>query len=238
MIAQEMTQNITTSSHESGQAATETQQPDTAQHASTGSLTHTQALLQIPAAGIPGKATHNIETGIPGVSFDLHTMSQLITDEALADETLANGTATDQVVVLLARRQLRAAGELIAETRFNEPQNFAMRVLDTSLTRAAGDPKRAANRLRAMLTEFNGTTHEAILQQHLGMAYVESGDLRAAATRFRKALDLRIAQGTDDRLIDSSRRCLEALSARIATLAPTTAELPLVDEARPGNIDK
>lgn len=217
MITQETSQNITTAVPESGNAPV------------TAGLTHTQTLTQIPASGIPAKATHNIETGIPGVCFDLQTMTQVITDEALADETLANGTATDQVVVLLARRQLRAAGELIAETRFNEPQNFAMRVLDTSLTRATGDPKRAANRLRAMLTEFNGTTHEALLQQHLGMAYVESGDLRAAATRFRKALDLRIAEGGDERLIDSSRRCLDALSARIATLAPTTAELPLID---------
>lgn len=217
MIAQEMTQNITGPAPESGNAP-----------ASAG-LTHTQALAQVPATGIPAKATHNIETGIPGVCFDLQTMTQLITDEALADDTLATGSATDQVVVLLARRQLRAAGELIAETRFNEPQNFAMRVLDTSLTRATGDPKRAANRLRAMLTEFNGTAHEAILQQHLGMAYVESGDLRAAATRFRKALDLRIAEGADERLIDSSRRCLEALSARVATLAPSTAELPVID---------
>lgn len=223
MITAELTQNITSPA------------PDSGHGPATAGLTHTQALTQIPATGILAKATHNIETGIPGVSFDLQTMTQLITDETLADDTLANGGATDQVVVLLARRQLRAAGELIAETRFNEPQNFAMRVLDTSLTRATGDPKRAANRLRAMLTEFNGTTHEAILQQHLGMAYVESGDLRAAATRFRKALDLRIAEGADERLIDSSRRCLDALSARIATLAPSTAELPLIDASAQDN---
>ena len=223
MIAQETTQSITNPAPGSGDAP------------ATAGLTHTQALTQIPAEGLSAKPTQNIETGIPGVSFDLQTMTQVITDEALADDTLAHGTATDQVVVLLARRQLRAAGELIAETRFKEPQNFAMRVLDTSLTRAAGDPQRAANRLRAMLTEFDGTTHEALLQQHLGMAYVESGDLRAAATRFRKALDLRSAEGADERLIDSSRRCLDALSARIATLAPTTAELPVLDASTQEN---
>ncbi|MFJ6416133.1 tetratricopeptide repeat protein [Paeniglutamicibacter sp. NPDC091659] len=185
----------------------------------THELTHTQELLRVPASAAPS-ATHNIESGIPGVRFDPQSMSQTISDEALADETMARGNAAEQVVVLLARGHVRAASELVAETRFMEPQNFAMRVLDTSLTRASGDPQRAANRLRALLTEFDGTAHESVLQQHLGMAYVESGDLRAAATRFRKALDLRIAEGADERLVDSSRRCLEALTARLETLAP------------------
>jgi Flp pilus assembly protein TadD len=186
----------------------------------TQALTHTQELLQVPASSTAGASTANIESGIPGVRFDPQSMSQTISDEALADETMARGNAAEQVVVLLARGQVRAASELVAETRFNEPQNFAMRVLDTSLTRAAGDPQRAANRLRALLTEFNGTAHESVLQQHLGMAYVESGDLRAAATRFRKALDLRIAEGADERLVDSSRRCLQALTVRLETLVP------------------
>lgn len=189
-----------------------------------GTLTHTQALLQVPASTTSGASTANIESGIPGVRFDPQTMSQTISDPVLADQTMARGNAAEQVVVLLARRQLRAAGELIADTRFAEPQNFAMRVLDTSLTRASGDPMRAANRLRALLTEFNGTAHESLLQQHLGMAYAESGDVRAAATRFRKAMDLRIAEGADQRLIDSSRHCLEALAGRLQALAPLAAE--------------
>lgn len=202
----------------------QTQAQDTATPRPSGGLTHTQELLQVPAASASDPSTDNIETGIPGVLFCPGSMSQVISDEALADATMARGNAAEQVVVLLARGQLRAASELVAETRFKEPQNFAMRVLDTSVTRASGDPQRAANRLRALLNEFNGTAHEALLQQHLGMAYVESGDLRAAATRFRKALDLRTADGSDERLIDSSRRCLEALHSRLDELAPHPAE--------------
>jgi hypothetical protein len=214
MITQESTQDMT-------QEMLQDLDPDSAQ---APALTHTQQLMQVPASTTSGASTPNIETGIPGVRFDPESMSQTISDEALADQTMARGNAAEQVVVLLARGDLRAASELVAETRFNEPQNFAMRVLDTSLTRASGDPQRAANRLRALLSEFNGTAHESLLQQHLGMAYVESGDLRAAATRFRKAIDLRTAEGADQRLIEFSRRCLDALLPRLEGLAPHTAE--------------
>lgn len=200
-------------------------------HDATTSLTHTQQLLQVPASSTSGAATANIETGIPGVRFNTQTLTQEISDEALADQVMKSGNAAEQVVVLLARRQLRAAGELVADTRFTEPQNFAMRVLDTSVTRASGDPQRAANRLRALLSEFNGTAHESLLQQHLGLAYVESGDLRAAATRFRKAMDLRLAEGADSRLVESSRRCLEALAGRLDA-APATQGAETAEDTR------
>ena len=80
-------------------------------------------------------------------------------------------------------------------------------------------PPRAINRLRALLTEFKDTEHEAILQQHLGFAYVESGDLLAAANRFRKALDLRTAAGSDAHLIESSRACLESVLEQTGSAA-------------------
>ncbi|WP_411734050.1 hypothetical protein [Paeniglutamicibacter sp.] len=179
-------------------------------------LTHTQALLQVPAGGLDSAPRQNIESGIPGVRLNPTLMRHEISDAALADHTLRTGDPSSQVVVLLAKGELRAASELVAETRFIDPQNFAMRVLDTSLTRAAGDAPRAINRLRALLTEFKDTEHEAILQQHLGFAYVESGDLLAAANRFRKALDLRTAADADAHLVESSRACLESVQAHTA----------------------
>lgn len=179
-------------------------------------LSHTEALLQVPAGGLASAPRQNIESGIPGVRLNPTLMRHEISDAALAEATLRTGSPSSQVVVLLAKGELRAASELVAETRFIDPQNFAMRVLDTSLTRAAGDAPRAINRLRALLTEFKDTEHEAILQQHLGFAYVESGDLLAAANRFRKALDLRTAAEADAHLVESSRACLESVLAHTA----------------------
>ncbi|MBV1778424.1 hypothetical protein KRR55_04750 [Paeniglutamicibacter sp. ABSL32-1] len=186
-------------------------------------LTHTEALLQVPAGGLASAPRQNIESGIPGVRLNPTLMRHEISDAELAEETLRTGDPSSQVVVLLAKGELRAASELVAETRFIDPQNFAMRVLDTSLTRAAGDAPRAINRLRALLTEFKDTEHEAILQQHLGFAYVESGDLLAAANRFRKALDLRTAADADAHLVESSRACLESVLEHTAT---GTADAP------------
>ena len=186
-------------------------------------LTHTQALLQVPVGGLDSAPRQNIESGIPGVRLNPSLMRHEISDAALADETLRTGSAAWQVVVLLAKGELRAASELVAETRLSDPQDFAMRVLDTSLTRAAGDAPRAINRLRALLTEFKDTEHEAILQQHLGFAYVESGDLLAAANRFRKALDLRTAAGADAHLVESSRACLASVLEHTGTGAAQPA---------------
>lgn len=177
--------------------------------------THTQELLQVPAAGMDSSPRQNIESGVPGVRLNLVTMRHEISDAALAEDTLSTGSPSAQVIVMLAKGDLRAASELVTETRLNDPQNFVMRVLDTSLTRAGGDSARATKRLRALLTEFKGTEHESILQQHLGFAYVESGDLLAGANRFRKALDLRTASAADARLVESSRACLAAVTERL-----------------------
>lgn len=182
-------------------------------------LTHTEALLQVPEGGLASAPRQNIESGIPGVRLNPALMRHEIFDAELAEEVLRTGAPSSQVVVLLAKGELRAASELVAETRFIDPQNFAMRVLDTSLTRAAGDAPRAVNRLRALLTEFKDTEHESILQQHLGFAYVESGDVLAAANRFRKALDLRTAADADAHLIESSRACLESVLEHTAKTA-------------------
>jgi hypothetical protein len=194
-------------------------------------LTHTQALLQVPAGGLDSDPRQNIESGIPGVRLNPTLMRHEISDAALAEATLRTGDPSSQVVVLLAKGELRAASELVAETRFIDPQNFAMRVLDTSLTRAAGDAPRAINRLRALLTEFKDTEHEAILQQHLGFAYVESGDLLAAANRFRKALDLRTAAVADAHLVESSRACLESVLAHTSSGSPDAPHPAAVNAA-------
>ncbi|GAA5226848.1 hypothetical protein [Paeniglutamicibacter antarcticus] len=196
--------------------------------------THTQELLQVPAAGLDSSPRQNIESGVPGILLNLMTMRHEVSDAALAEKTLQSGSASSQVIVLLAKGDLRAASELVAETRLNDPQNFVMRVLDTSLTRAGGDFARATKRLRALLTEFKGTEHESILQQHLGFAYVESGDLLAGANRFGKALDLRTAEGADTHLIESSRACLEAVTARIPAqhTGEHAGQIPGADAAR------
>ncbi|GAA4372546.1 tetratricopeptide repeat protein [Paeniglutamicibacter cryotolerans] len=156
-----------------------------------------------------------IDTGIPGVRIDGRSLLPVIVDEQLAARTLATGSAGDRTVVLLARGDVLAASELVAETRLHEPRNFRMRVLDADVTRAAGDPQRAINRLRTLLTEYAGTPEEAVLQHHLGLAYFGTGDFHAAHTRFTLALELREAAGAPEFLIASSRSSLAAADARL-----------------------
>lgn len=156
-----------------------------------------------------------IDTGIPGVRIDELTLLPVIVDERLAELTLATGSAGDRAVILLARGEVRAAGDLVAETRLREPQNFRMRVLDADVTRAAGDPQRAITRLRVLLTEYAGTVEEAVLLHHLGLAYFGIGDFHAAQTRFSSALELRVASGAPEYLITSSRRSLAAAARQL-----------------------
>jgi tetratricopeptide (TPR) repeat protein len=156
-----------------------------------------------------------IDTGVPGVVNDARTLLPRVVDEEVAEQVLAGDDPCDRVVVLLARGDYLAAGEVVAETRLNDPRNFRMRVLDADVFRASGDPQRAIERLRSLLSEFAGTEHEAVLQQHLGVLYFTTGDYRAAVTRFRTALALRVQAGVADHLVNSSSRSLAAAELRL-----------------------
>lgn len=158
---------------------------------------------------------NGIDTGIPGVRIAADTLLPVIVDEQLAAQTLATGNAGDRTVVLLARGELHAASELVADTRLAEPRNFRMRVLDADVTCAAGDPQRAITRLRSLLAEFAGSTDEAVIQHHLGLAYFSARDYHAAHTRFTLALSLREQAGAQEYLIVSSRRSLAAADAHL-----------------------
>ena len=70
--------------------------------------THTQELLQVPAAGLDSSPRQNIESGVPGILLNLMTMRHEVSDAALAEKTLQSGSASSQVIVLLAKGDLRA----------------------------------------------------------------------------------------------------------------------------------
>ncbi|MGP5389794.1 tetratricopeptide repeat protein [Glutamicibacter arilaitensis] len=157
-----------------------------------------------------------VGTSVDGVLIDPQTLKPYIADEAAAERQLQVGSPTDQVMVLLARGDLAKAGELIAESRFVEPTNAHLRVLDTELTRMQGDFDRAINRLRKLAEEFAGTAYEPLMHHHAGLSFFAKGDFKAAATRFRKAMELRIALDDDAYLISAASTCLEIAEERAA----------------------
>ncbi|MCW4464795.1 hypothetical protein OK351_04650 [Glutamicibacter sp. MNS18] len=159
------------------------------------------------------------DTTIDGILIDPETMRAYVADEAAARRSMEVGSPTDQVVIHLARGELSQAGEMIAEQRLLDPMNAHLRVLDTELTRMQGDLHRAINRLRKLAEEFAGTQYEPLMQQHLGMAFFETGDYRAAITRFSTALELRQAINAPRHLLDGSRICLEIAQERLRATA-------------------
>lgn len=157
-----------------------------------------------------------VGTAVDGVLIDPDTLKPYIADEQAAERQMQVGSPTDQVMILLARGELAMAGELIAESRLIDPTNGHLRVLDTELTRMQGDFDRAINRLRKLSEEFAGTRYEPLIQQHLGLSFFAKGDFKAAATRFRKAMDLRIGIDDDAYLINASSTCMQIAEERAA----------------------
>ncbi|WP_313813824.1 tetratricopeptide repeat protein [Glutamicibacter sp.] len=155
-----------------------------------------------------------VGTSIPGVLIDPTTLKPYIADDAAASYQMQVGSPTDQVAILLARGELAQAGELIAESRFTDPTNAYLRVLDTELTRMQGNFDRAINRLRKLAEEFAGTEFEPLMHHHLGFSFFAKGDFKAAATRFRKAMDQRIEMNDDGYLINASSVCLQIAEER------------------------
>ncbi|WP_334123993.1 tetratricopeptide repeat protein [Glutamicibacter sp.] len=157
-----------------------------------------------------------VGTSVNGVLIDPETLKPYVADAQAAEHQMEVGSPTDQVMILLARGDLAEAGELIAESRLVDPTNAHLRVLDTELTRMQGDFDRAINRLRKLAEEFAGTDYEPLMHHHLGLSFFAKGDFKAAATRFRKAMDLRIALNDDAYLVNASSICLNIAEQRVA----------------------
>lgn len=155
-----------------------------------------------------------VGTSIDGVLIDPNTLRPYIADESAAEHSMEVGSPTDQVVIHMARGELSKAGELIAESRFTDPMNAHLRVLDTELTRLKGDFDRAINRLRKLLEEFAGTEYEPLMHHQLGMSYFEKGDYKAAMTRFRTALEQREQMGSASHLLNASSVCYQIAEER------------------------
>lgn len=160
-----------------------------------------------------------VDTSIAGILIDPQTMRAFVADEAAAQRSMEVGSPTDQVVIHLARGELSQAGEMIAEQRLLDPMNAHLRVLDTELTRIQGDLHRAIHRLRKLAEEFAGTEYEPLMLHHLGMAFYETGDYRAAITRFSLALEQRQAIDSPEHLLQASRICLEVAQERLQASA-------------------
>ena len=156
-----------------------------------------------------------MDTGVPGVRFQLPSLRPIIVDQAEADRALAEQDAGHRVVVLIALGRFADAAEVVAESRLMDPSNPRLRLLDTEVTRWNGDTERAINRLRRLLEEFGGTAVEADVLQQLGADFYTQGDVKAASKRFRGAWEGREAAGADPRLIECARRSYELVQLEL-----------------------
>lgn len=146
-----------------------------------------------------------VDTGIPGIRFELPTLRPVVVDDDRAGQVLEEQDAGDRVVTLIALGRYADAAEVVAEARLMDPADARLRLLDTEVTRWNGDTERAINRLRRLLEEFTGTAREADVLQQLAADFYTQGDVKAAASRFRKAWEGREAAGADPRLVEASR---------------------------------
>ena len=157
------------------------------------------------------RKTGSISTGIPGVEFRLPDLRPIVVDEQLAQETAQNGEAGDRVVALIAQGRLAAASELVADARLMDPRNIRLRLLDTEVTRWSGDPERAIYRLQQLRKEFDGTVDEVDIVQNLGACFYSIGDMLAATSRYKSALEGREQFNASEVLRNASRAAYESL---------------------------
>jgi len=156
-----------------------------------------------------------VDTGIDGIRFELPTLRPIVVDEEGAARTLSEQDPGNRVVALIALGRYADAAEVVAEARLMNPSDARLRLLDTEVTRWNGDTERAINRLRRLLEEFSGTGAEADVLQQLAADFYTQGDVKAAASRFRKAWEGREANGADERLVEASRLAYELVSSEL-----------------------
>jgi tetratricopeptide (TPR) repeat protein len=149
--------------------------------------------------------------GGAGWELDSATLRPVITDEHVFRSRYANDPALEVLVALWTGDPDQALARL-QPLLDAAPTNWRWRALRADARRDLGDHVDAIADYRQLVSEHAGTTHEAVLVQHLGKAYFAAEDYTSAATCFERALALREAGGADSSLVESSRTALERAS--------------------------
>lgn len=150
------------------------------------------------------------EAGFPGVRINPLTLLPEIVNEDACSAALAGSTdPADHIFVLIVEGHAADAAELLAEARFKDPESFRLRAFEAEVLRISHRPDRALELFRQLLTEFHGTSREALILHYMGKVQYSTGHIAAAVEAFARALDLRVAQSADAAQIYSSTVALQ-----------------------------
>jgi tetratricopeptide (TPR) repeat protein len=146
--------------------------------------------------------------GGPGWHVDPVTLRPVITDESTFRSGHADDPALEALVALWTGdpgKALDALGPLLDAA----PDDWRWRALQADARRDLGDHHTAIADYHQLVREHAGTSHEAVLMQHLGKAYFAADEYASAVDCFERALSLRTAAGADRALVESSRSALQ-----------------------------
>ena len=150
------------------------------------------------------------DAGFPGVRINPLTLLPEIVNEDACRAALAVSTdPADNIFVLLVEGHAAEAAELLAEARFKDPESFRLRAFEAEVLRVSHRADRAVELFKQLLSEVQGTDHEAVTLHYIGKAQYTAGHIAAAVEAFARALDLRVAQSADAAQIYSSTVALQ-----------------------------
>ncbi|CAM4176166.1 tetratricopeptide repeat protein [Helcobacillus massiliensis] len=143
-----------------------------------------------------------------GWYIDVRTLLPVINDLAAFRAHYAADPARDAVEALWTGHPDRAE-QLLMELSAENPSNLRYRALLADAHRDQGDTDWAVAAYHQLVDATRGGALEAVMWQHLGKALFVAGSFTEAENAFSRALDLRIAGGADDDLIESSMLALD-----------------------------
>jgi hypothetical protein len=145
--------------------------------------------------------------GGPGWYVDGQTLLPVIEDVELFRAALQDDPAVDVLVALWSGNPKRAETEI--RQQLAERETPRLRALLADAWRDQGMTAEAVAAYEELVNQVVGTSHEAVMQQHLGKALFVAGRFDEAARAFETALGLRLETGADEHLVNSSRVALE-----------------------------
>jgi len=147
-----------------------------------------------------------LESG-PGWYIDRETLLPVIEDVNLFRAFYVDDPVVEILIALWTGRPDEAENQLYEELASSDSPR--LRALLADAWRDQGRPDDAIGAYEQLVQEVLGTTHEAVMQQHLGKALFVAGRHEEAAKAFEKALRLRSEAGADESLVRSSRMAAE-----------------------------
>ncbi|MET3805698.1 tetratricopeptide (TPR) repeat protein [Nakamurella sp. UYEF19] len=162
-----------------------------------------------------------LDTGA-GAGIDRWSLRPIVHDRARFSAAMrASGDPADLLLEALFLGDLDRATALVDAAG---PPTFRIRALTADIACAQGDFAGAAVIYEALLEENLHGPREALLHQHLGKVFFQSGDLTRARESFATAMAHRVISRAPGDQIESSRMALERVDELIDAAAARRRE--------------